>query len=137
MLKKWVKERIKRDRESSKNFKEFIEYVVNRFEGRVSIILFGSRAKKEHLLSSDYDVMIIANKYRNDNMFERIVDLRIEFGKNLKIHLFPLTKDEFFKSYEEGSIIVIEAIMDGTILFDGLNISEKIESIRDRMKSKK
>jgi len=52
----------------------FLEKVRRRFSPE-AMILFGSRARDEHLKQSDYDLIIISKKFEGIHFLERIYQL--------------------------------------------------------------
>ncbi|HEW93996.1 hypothetical protein DRN84_01870 [Candidatus Geothermarchaeota archaeon] len=134
MLRRWVRERVKRARESNEKFYRFIEGLKRLFNDKVSIILFGSRARGDYHTGSDYDILLIADEYPSNNIFERISHIRSRINIIINIQMIPLTMDEMIQSLEEGSIIVREAIANGVLIYDGLSISQKIDELRGTIK---
>ena len=79
------------------------------------IILFGSRAKGNHLMDSDYDIIIISRKFGNTGFAQRIERVQSLWdGKN---DLEPLcyTPEEFGEKASEIGIVK-EALKSGVVL---------------------
>jgi Nucleotidyltransferase domain. len=47
-------------------FERFVERVVRHYNGRVSVVLFGSRARGDHWPSSDYDVLVVLERVEDE-----------------------------------------------------------------------
>lgn len=79
-------------------------------------ILFGSRARDEHLKDSDYDIILVSADFR-DIFFTKRCALTYDFWQHWPIEIEPLcyTPDEFeLKKNQIG--IVSEAIKEGISL---------------------
>lgn len=106
-----------------KNFRFFVEEVKKGFNGKVTLILFGSRAKKNYAPWSDFDVLLIQP---NDKCFDRL-ELLLKFNKKLApVDLFVYRVDEVFR-FMETSTIILDAVLEGKPIFDGLNLWEKLQ----------
>ena len=84
------------------------QIVVNYFKTEnVKIILFGSRARKDHSATSDIDIGIIpAGKYDNDLLTllkEKIEDINTPY--KIEIVDFSYVSEKFKKSALKGAII--------------------------------
>jgi len=79
-------------------------------------ILFGSRARDEHLKDSDYDIILVSADFK-DIFFTKRCALMYDFWRHWPIEIEPLcyTPDEFeTKKNQIG--IVSEAIKEGIFL---------------------
>jgi len=79
-------------------------------------ILFGSRARGEHVKDSDYDIILVSADFR-DIFFSKRSALMYEFWQHWPIDIEPLcyTPEEFeFKKRQIG--IVSEAVKEGIVL---------------------
>ncbi len=122
MWKELLKKRLEKEEKGEREFKEAISKLIEVFDGRVTIILYGSRAYGSPMIGSDYDLLIIAEEYPSDNIFERISWLQRNLrAKNITLHLVPLTIEEVIGSHE-NSIILEEALSKGKIVYDGLKL---------------
>ena len=107
----WLKEREETRR------KLFEEYLRRLSEEPVTVILFGSRARGDYNLLSDYDLLII---YR-----ERRAPKPHELGLSLNAQCFLVHESELRERAYDSSI-VIAALLEGRILVDNLNLAEEI-----------
>jgi len=76
------------------------------------IILFGSRARKDNLLESDIDLIIISDKFKNINWSKRLGDVSVLWDGLITLEPLCYTPEEFEeKSKQIG--IVQQAIKEG------------------------
>ncbi|MHC1591406.1 MAG: nucleotidyltransferase domain-containing protein [Candidatus Helarchaeales archaeon] len=94
------------DREIKEILGEFCIQLQREFDKNVKIILFGSRAKKNHLKSSDVDLLIISNKFKNVSFRNRILNI-VKHWSETRILLEPIcvTPEEYQNRKEKISII--------------------------------
>ena len=104
----------KRVEEYEKRFKEFVEKVAAHFGGRVSVILFGSRAAGTHSPSSDFDVIVVLEKV--EDYFETAAEI-LKLGRGLPIDLLLFDVEEF---RAEG--VLKDMLRKAKCLYDGLGI---------------
>lgn len=74
-------------------------------------ILFGSRAKGEHLDTSDVDLILISEKFTNLRFVERFYELHKKWHLPYYLEVLPFTPKEF-RALSNRSIIK-EAIESG------------------------
>ncbi len=86
----------------------FIERVKNRFLPE-KIILFGSRARGDHLKDSDYDIMIISKGFEGLNFRDRIIEVYRLVVEPLNVEVICLTPEEFKARKDELSIVGVAA----------------------------
>jgi len=128
MWRKWLKYRLESEKKFKKGFDKFIDKLFAKYRGKFTLILFGSRAVNRHHIWSDFDLLLILEKFDEDNLFRRINKLVNELKPNFPINLIPLTPDEFKESYRHGSVIIKEALRNGKIIHDGLGLLNKLNS---------
>ncbi|MEL9990235.1 MAG: nucleotidyltransferase domain-containing protein [Thermoproteus sp.] len=104
----------KRVEEYEKNFSRFVERVVARFGGRVTLILFGSRAAGTHSPSSDFDVVVVLEEL--GDYFETAAEI-LRMGRGLPIDLLLFAREEF---KVEG--VLRDMLKGAKCLYDGLHI---------------
>ncbi|MBU2476533.1 nucleotidyltransferase domain-containing protein [Candidatus Micrarchaeota archaeon] len=76
------------------------------------VILFGSRAKNEELLNSDYDVIVVSKKFEGINFYERTEKMYDYWNQKELLEAICYTPKEFMeKSSRIG--IVKEAVKTG------------------------
>lgn len=79
------------------------------------IILFGSRARDEHITYSDYDVVIISDDFRNMKPFNRVSFILKFWNGDRTLEPLCYTEEEFEKN---KSIVVEEIKKDGKVLYE-------------------
>lgn len=101
-------------REKFTEIKPFIKKVKKEFPG-VKIILFGSRASGDFLDSSDYDFLIVSEKFSGVNFFDRMGKFYDLWDLEKDIEPFCYTPKELeLKKKEIG--IVQTALKKGILL---------------------
>jgi len=79
-------------------------------------ILFGSRARGEHLKNSDYDIILVSADFR-DIFFTKRSALMYDFWQHWPIDIEPLCyTPEEFEAKKNQIGIVSEAIKEGVFL---------------------
>ena len=76
------------------------------------IILFGSRTRGEPLKSSDYDLLIVSEKFKGIHFLDRIYKLLELWDYDWDVDFLVYTPEEFEKKKEEIGI-VREAVKEG------------------------
>lgn len=77
------------------------------------ILLFGSRARGDHLNSSDYDVLVLSGAFESVPFRKRLEEVYDLMDRPANIEIICLTHNEFSKRKNELSII-------GTIAKEGI-----------------
>ena len=125
MSRKWLHYKVEKEKRIEQEFKKALDKMISKLNGEATIILFGSRATGKHRIGSDFDILVISNKFTNMNIFDRINMLLKDLPLTLKIQIIPLTTKEYKNALNDKSIIVSEALEKGKILYDGLSLLSK------------
>ncbi len=80
--------------------------------GPLKIILFGSRARGDHLKGSDYDLLIVSSSFEKFNFRERIQKVYELLDEPLPLDAICLTPAEFKRKREEIGIVRL-AVREG------------------------
>ena len=80
------------------------------------VILFGSRARGDHRADSDYDLLIVAPRFRRVPWVERAAIVLHLLDRPLYLEPICLTPEEFRRRRNEVSIIG-EAVREGVVLY--------------------
>jgi len=95
--------------------------------GKVTIILFGSRARGDYSASSDTDLLIILERSTWDDL-KLILDLAYKCGvASPEPHVFSI---DFVVRNFENNTLLLDAVYEGKVLVDEFNI---IETLRKRL----
>jgi predicted nucleotidyltransferase len=97
-------------------FEEFINKIINYYHGKVSIVLFGSRARGDFWPSSDYDIIVILEK----------VDDEIEEASKLYSMKRGFSADIIVITPDKLNNKIIETMLKyKKVLYDGLGVFKK------------
>jgi predicted nucleotidyltransferase len=75
-------------------------------------ILFGSRARDDWLLTSDVDLMLVSEQFKNIPFTERMSEILIFWKNSLDLEVICYTKEEFEKKKKQLGIVQ-QAIKEG------------------------
>ncbi|MGK0209616.1 MAG: putative nucleotidyltransferase [Patescibacteria group bacterium] len=78
-------------------------------------ILFGSRARGDHMLTSDVDVLFISDDFEGKRISDRMADVMFEWSGEVDLEPLCYTTDEF-EMRKQKMGIVAEAVREGIIL---------------------
>ena len=116
-----------RNRNWRENLKKFVGRVLKNFND-VTIILFGSRARGDYSALSDTDLLVILEHYDLD-ILKRIYSIAYDVDLIApEIHIFA--EDFVLENFEENTVL-LDAICEGVVLVDNLNI---VKLLRARLK---
>ena len=95
---KYTNERVKR---ALKKFlkKAGKDYLISK------AILFGSRAREEHFLDSDADVLIVSKDFEGKIFIDRITNLLDFWDEQIDLEILPYTPEEFEKKKKQIGIV--------------------------------
>lgn len=100
---------------SSNVIENAINRIVEERNDIVSIILFGSHARNDWTIESDFDILIILHKCTR-----RIIDRPLDF-----VHYFSVPVDifvydiyEVLKMYLDGNVLILDCLKYGKVLYD-------------------
>jgi len=100
--------------EGIENINEFLDKVKINFNPEL-ILLFGSRAREEHLKESDYDFIIVSKKFEGIHFLKRIEQILSFWNLDQDVDILPYTPEEFEKKKLEIGI-VSEALKHGVFV---------------------
>ena len=84
--------------------REFIGRVKEKFKPE-KVLLFGSRARGKHLDDSDYDILIVSERFRDQEFKERIIEVYGLIDKPLNVEILCYTPEEFERRSKELCIV--------------------------------
>lgn len=103
---------------------KFAEHLKKELDGfLVSVILFGSSARREDTVKSDIDVLVITNDTNvtiNDALIEtyRIIVENIIAKVSTKLHITSMTLTSFWEHTKTGDPVAVNILRDGVALID-------------------
>ena len=100
--------------EKDKRLKRFVGKINEKF-GPELILLFGSRARGDNLDSSDFDILIVSEKFGNYDFRARIIKVYELLDEPLNVEVLCYTPSEFEERKNE-LCIVKEAFEEGVAL---------------------
>lgn len=100
--------------ERNRNLEEFLKRIKENFSP-CKIILFGSRARGDWLMESDYDILIVSDAFQDMDFRERIIEVYKLLDQPLNVDVICLTPGEFERRKDELSIIG-KAAREGKII---------------------
>jgi len=95
-----------------------VSKILKKFYPDAIIILFGSRARGDNLIDSDYDIIVVSKLFENVMFTDRatsVLKILWRHGVREAIDVICYTPEEFEKKKKEISI-VNEAIREGIII---------------------
>lgn len=103
-------------RERHRLFESYVERIVGFFGGRVTLILFGSRARGDEMLSSDYDLaVVVEGEVDVLGLTEILVKMR---PRGLPVDVVVFQKEEL------GDPLVTRMLTPCRMLYNGLGIQK-------------
>lgn len=94
--------------------REHLKYINAKFAPE-KILLFGSRARGDHLIESDIDILIVSDKFEGMTWRDRIVTAFGEWDKMQMLEPLCFTPAEFEKKKREIGIVK-QAVEEGVEL---------------------
>jgi len=89
----------------------FLAVIIDKYLAE-KVLLFGSRARGDHLIDSDVDMIIVSKKFEGVNWLKRIRDISVEWEGLVLLEAICYTPEEFEEKREEIGI-VNEAVKEG------------------------
>ncbi len=77
--------------------------------------MFGSRARGDYLLDSDYDLIIVSDKFKNYDFTDRMAQVMRLSDGSVSFDIICYTEDEFEKKKKEIGTVQ-EAVKEGVLL---------------------
>ena len=83
------------------------------------MLLFGSRARGDHLLHSDYDFIIVSDRFANMRWLHRIFSIVKLWEADESIDVLPYTPEEF-EDKKINASVVRSAMKDAKLIYGKL-----------------
>jgi uncharacterized protein len=93
----------------SEDIEEFVRAVQTVFVPE-QIILFGSRARGDHWKPSDYDFIIVSDKFAGVNWHDRMVSIHRFWNRPEGLDVLPYTPKEYEKKKSELGVVRIASL---------------------------
>lgn len=90
--------------EKDERLREFVKRVKEKFKPE-KVLLFGSRARGEHLEESDHDILIVSEGFRAYEFKKRITEVYGLIDKPLNVEILCYTPEEFKRKSGELCIV--------------------------------
>lgn len=84
--------------------REHLQYIRAKFTPE-KILLFGSRARGDHLIESDIDILIVSDKFEGMGWRERIITAFSDWNKQQMLEPLCYTPAEFEKKKRQIGIV--------------------------------
>jgi predicted nucleotidyltransferase len=91
--------------------KDFLTKVKESFDPEF-VLLFGSRARKDELKGSDFDILVVSKKFEGIHFLQRISMLYQLWDYDYDLDVLGYTPEEFRRKKEEVGI-VRQAVKEG------------------------
>ncbi|RLE75072.1 MAG: nucleotidyltransferase domain-containing protein [Thermoprotei archaeon] len=95
-----------------------------------SAVLFGSRARGDHLRHSDVDLLVILRR-SSDPFLNRVAELARHWDEGYHLEVFPYTTDEVKALMNRGSVAIYDALDHGVVIVDDGTFEELRERFRE------
>jgi len=92
------------DRETAKITKKFAERIRKTYSP-AKIILFGSRARGDHFLKSDFDFIIVSKKFQGTKFITRLSEIYDYWDEPVDIEAICYTPEEFKRKSKQYGIV--------------------------------
>lgn len=99
------------DRETTELVKKFTKKVKQKFKPK-KIILFGSRAREDNLKESDYDFIIVSDKFEGMPIFKRMSLFYDYWESSADLEVICYTPKEFERKKKQIGIVQ-QAVKEG------------------------
>lgn len=121
---------------SLKELKGLVRRIVDHLEGDATVILFGSYARGDYNLASDFDIIVISDKFKGErNPLRRTKELYSLNEDFLPVDIIAYTGREFLGALENLSPSALDAMDYGEVLYDSgyyESAREKFEELKRR-----
>jgi len=91
--------------------KDFLTKVTKRFDPELTV-LFGSRARGDELKKSDFDILVVSQKFEGVHFLERIFVLYQLWNYDYDLDILGYTPEEFRRKEKEIGLVK-QAINEG------------------------
>jgi len=102
------------DRERAETLDDLVRLIKNEFNTEL-VLLFGSRARGDNLIESDYDIIIVSKDFEGINFIKRMGLVQDLWGGIYRLQAFCYTPEEFERKRNDIGTVQ-EACKEGIVL---------------------
>ena len=84
-------------------------------KGTDKIIFFGSRARGSYNKESDFDIIVISDKFNNISLYKRPLEIYLSWEEDYPLEVLCYTPKEFEKKKKQIGIVQ-EAVKEGIVI---------------------
>jgi len=84
-------------------------------KGTDKIIFFGSRARGSYNKESDFDIIVISDKFNNISWYKRPLEIYLSWEEDYPLEVLCYTPKEFEKKKKQIGIVQ-EAVKEGIVI---------------------
>ncbi|ASJ10323.1 nucleotidyltransferase [Thermococcus sp. P6] len=95
----------------------FVQRLVDYLGGEATVILFGSYARGDYNLASDFDIIVVSDRLKG-NPLRRTRELYRLNEEFLPVDIIAYTRKEFLRAMENLSPSALDAMKYGKVLHD-------------------
>lgn len=99
--------------------KSFVEYLNRLHPGEIDkIVLYGSRARGDHHLDSDMDILILVrdkNRMDRDKIYDFVLDSELEHGIDISVNIYE--SEQFSRLVALNAPFATNVVRDGETLW--------------------
>ncbi len=92
------------DKPAAQELTEFLARVQQKFKPE-KVVLFGSRARGDHLKHSDYDIIVVSRHFEGYNFLNRLAMLYELWDSEFHLDILAYTPEEFEQKKAEIGIV--------------------------------
>ncbi len=94
--------------ENDKTINEFVNNLKKDFKIDI-VILFGSRARNDHLVDSDYDIIVVSPDFKDIHFLKRISQMHKYWPSDMALEVLGYTPEEFECKSKQLTIVKVAA----------------------------
>lgn len=117
-------------REVEPQLRDYLERLRDRVKVQ-SLVVFGSRARNDHWVDSDIDIVVVSPSFERMSRRDRIGLLLDDWGGKPALEPLGYTREEIL---QPDHLVLLDALHDGRILADDGTWQEARGSLKERMR---
>jgi len=123
------------DRPEVAKLERFLKELLERWEEELEfVVLFGSMARGDWSVGSDYDLLIGLRSDDGKRFIDRLGDFSPREGN---IEVFPYSRSEWRRMFAEYHPLLLEALAHGVVLWDRGAFAEMRKTFQEWLKTGK